>query len=147
MAGELAILRLVQLDEEVQAVEEQPAVLQTEGGREQALLGLDEPAVVVVWVQFVRVEVVEDIEYVAAVFAGELDAVDVVLAVVATAGAAAAVAAGAVVVSARFVAAAVAGSEGAFEEQHCLWKGGLEVRIAQLMEPVLSAEADKASPT
>lgn len=48
MAGELAILRLVQLDEEVQAVEEQLAVLRTEGGQEQALLGLDEPAVVVV---------------------------------------------------------------------------------------------------
>jgi hypothetical protein len=148
MVGELAVLRLVQLDEEVQAAEEQPAVLQTEGGREQALLGLDEPAAVVVWVQRVRVEAVEaveDIEYVAVVFAGELDVVDVVLAVVATAATAAAVVA--VVVSAIFVAAVVVVPEEAFEEQHCLWKGGLVVRIAQLMEPALSAEVDKASPT
>lgn len=96
-------------------------------------------------------EVVEDIEYVAVVIAGELDVVDVELAVVATVGAAAAAAAveaaAAAVVSARFVAAAVVVSEEAFEEQHCLWKGGLVARIAQLMEPVLSAEADKASPT
>lgn len=93
-------------------------------------------------------EVVEDIEYVVVVFAGELVVVDVVLAVVATAGAVeAAPAAEAVVVSARFVAAVAVVSEEAFEEQHCLWKGGLVVRIAQLKEPVLSAEVDKASPT
>lgn len=140
MAGELAVLRLAQLDGEVQAVEEQPAVLQTEGGREQALLGLDELAVAVAWVQLVCVEVVEDIGYVAVVFAEELGVVDVVLAVVATA------AATVVVVSAIFVAAVVVVSEEAFEEQHCLWKGGLVVRFAQLMEPVPSAEVDKASP-
>lgn len=35
----------------------------------------------------------------------------------------------------------------AFEEQHCLPKGELVVRLAQLKEPVLSAEVDKASPT
>lgn len=96
MAGELvAVLRLAQPDEEVQAVEEQPAVLQTEGGREQALLGLAEPVAVAMRVQLVRVEVVEvveDIEYVAVVVAVELDVVDEVLAVVATAAAAAAAA-------------------------------------------------------
>lgn len=95
MAGELAVLRLAQPDEEVQAVEEQPAVLQTEGGREQALLGLVDPVAVAVRVQFVRVEVVvvvEDIGYVTVVVVVvvELDVVDEVLAVVATAAAAAA---------------------------------------------------------
>lgn len=146
MAGELALLRLVQLDEEAQAVEEQPAVLQTEDGQGQALLGLDEPAVVVVvWVQLVRMGVAEDIEYVAVEFAEELDVVDVVLAVVATAVAAAAAAA--VVVSAIFVAAVVVVSEEALEEHHYSWKGDLVVRIAQPMEPALSAEVDKASPT
>jgi hypothetical protein len=146
MAGELAVvLRLGQLDEEVLAAEEQPAVLQTEGGQEQVLLlGLDEPAVVVVWEQLVPVEVVEDIEYVAAVFAGELDVVEVVLAVVATAAAAVAAA---VVVSAIFVAAVVVVAEEAFEEQHCLSKGELVVTIVRLKESVPSAEVDMASPT
>jgi len=46
-----------------------------------------------------------------------------------------------------FVVAVVVVAEEASEEQHCLPKGELVVRIAQLKEPVLSAEVDKASPT
>lgn len=46
-----------------------------------------------------------------------------------------------------FAVAVVVVAEEAFEEQHCLSKGELVVRIAHLKEPVLSVEADKASPT
>lgn len=62
MAAELVELHLARPDEEAQAVEEQLIVLQTEGGRVQALVGLAEAAAVAVRLQLVRVEVVEDIE-------------------------------------------------------------------------------------
>lgn len=132
MAGELAVLRLGQPDEEVQAVEEQPVVLRTEGGREQASLRLAEPAAVAVRVQLV--EVVEGIGYAAVVVAVGLEVVDEVLAVVATVAAAVA-AAVVLAASAMFVAAvaaAVVVAAEAFGEQHCLSKGELAVIIAQL---------------
>lgn len=83
----------------------------------------------------------------AVVVAVGLEVVDEVLAVAATAAAAAVAAVAAVVVvSAMFSAAVVVVAEEVFEEQHCLSKGELVVRVARLKEPVLSAEVDKASP-
>jgi hypothetical protein len=108
------------------------------------LLGVVEPAAAAVRAPLVRVVVVKDTGYVAAVIAVGADVVGEILVVVAIVAAAAAAAAAAASVSTAVAAVVVAGEP--LGEQHCLPKEGVVVRIARLREPVLSAEADKASP-
>lgn len=125
------------MDEEVLAAGQGgPVDLQVEEEPGQVLLRVVEPVAVavaaavavVVNVPLVRVAVVEDTEYAAAV-----DVVDEILAVVA-------------IVAAVVEAAAAAVAAAPFEELHCLEKRGSVARIARLGDLALFAEVDKASP-
>lgn len=132
------------MDEEVLAVGQgEPVGLQAVEEPGQVLPRVVEPVAVVVAVEaavavaavvnvpLVRVAVVEDTEFAAAV-----DVVDEILAVVAIVAA---------VVEADAAVAAVAAAP--FEELHCLEKRGSVARIARLGDLELFAEVDKASPT